>query len=64
MKIVNDFGVRALFGTLIIGGFVASCFYGMIYKPQILVFVKDCFTPIVMAIVAFYFGQKSVKGGD
>jgi hypothetical protein len=59
MKLKNDFGVRAWFGTLVIGSFVWLFSYALVKVPQALVVVKDAFVPIVMAIIAFYFGYKS-----
>lgn len=61
MKIITDFGVRALFGTLIIGGFLGTTIWGMTHDPSVLTHIKDLFVPLVMAIIAFYFGQKSAK---
>ena len=64
MKLFKDFGVRSLFGTLIILGFLVSMFYSMIHNPNLLPFIKDCFVPIVLCVISFYFGQRSVQKGS
>jgi hypothetical protein len=65
VKFSKDFGIRAWFGTLVIGSFSGLFWYATVYQPEALPTIKDAFVPIVMAIVAFYFGQKSTNnGGD
>jgi len=61
MKLFRDWGVRATFGLFIIGGYLFATFYALIYKPNLLGIIKDMFEPIVIAVVSFYFGQRSVK---
>jgi len=59
MKLFRDFGIRALFGVIILCGFVFSTIYCLLYSPDKLSAVKDIFMPLVMAIIGFYFGARS-----
>lgn len=61
MKLFKDFGIRALFGTLIIAGFLYFFWLAMTRYPQALIIVKDAFVGLITMIVGFYFGQRSVK---
>lgn len=55
-KLKNDFGVRGLFGVLLIAGFIATTFYAIKTRPDTLAELKNIYSPIVMLVIGFYFG--------
>lgn len=73
-KLVSDFGIRALFGTLLIAGFIASFFYVLvnfftqsldIEVLKLLVgLVKDVYLPVILLVVGFYYGQRASQGSN
>lgn len=55
MKLANDFGVRALFGTLIITPSMAALLYLVVNGADNALSVM---TGLTGAVVGFYFGQR------
>jgi len=60
-KLKEDFGIRALFGTVIIVGFVFSIIVAMFFKPEVLEMIKDIYVPVVTIVLIFYFSLKAQK---
>lgn len=58
-KLSKDFGVRSLFGTILICGYIVLFTFTLFYRANLLDKVIQGFSNIVMAIVAFYFGSKT-----
>jgi len=58
MKLFKDFGIRALFGTIILGGFLGCTIFSLVYRLEALEKIKDIFMPLAMAVIGFYFGSK------
>lgn len=65
MKLLNDFGVRAMFGLLAFIGLIFTTSYCLIAKvpAEIFAIAIGSYNTIVTAIVAFYFGQKNGQNG-
>lgn len=73
-KLVSDYGIRALFGTILIVGFIISFFYVLVgffttgleleVARTLAGLVKDVYLPVILLVIGFYFGQKSNQGNN
>jgi hypothetical protein len=59
MKLITDFGVRALLGTIVSLGAVGTLGYLALHGNAE---AQTTLSVLVSGVIAFYFGQKS-KGG-
>ena len=60
MKLINDFGVRALFGSIAVGGAVFTLSWIAITQEN--VSALQMLGDAMIAVIAFYFGQRSNGG--
>lgn len=58
MKLSDDFGVRALFGTLIIIGAIGIAAGGIFTGKLDVTMAMQLVNGWVLAVIAFYFGTK------
>lgn len=59
MKLVQDFGIRALLGTIVVLGGVGTLGYLAIIKSS--AEAQTALATMTSMIVAYYFGQRSNK---
>ena len=62
-KLIRDFGVRALFGTVALLGYIAiTCACVLTDRADMVDTVTTWYMPLIMAIVGFYFGGTTARG--